>query len=69
MQESLPPPLLLVGLDRGNQNYQFCIIDPTGKKLEEGVLSNETKTAHPYSAQIRVKAALRSPSDYRFSPG
>ena len=57
MQESLPPPLLLVGLDWGNQNHQFCILDPTGKKLEEGVLPNEANAFEAWLNKLLARLA------------
>ena len=57
MQESLPPPLLLVGLDWGSQNHQFCILDPTGKKLEEGVLPNEANALEAWLNKLLARLA------------
>ena len=57
MQESLPPPLLLVGLDWGSQNHHFCILDPTGKKLEEGVLPNEANALEAWLNKLLARLA------------
>lgn len=70
MHRVFPSGPLQVGLDWGSQNHQFCIVDPDGNPVEEGVFQNEANSMEAWLNKLltyvdgqadRVAIAIETP--------